>query len=396
MPATPGNVEQSADAAAVVPRRARHLKMALILGAAALAGGATPATRMVGLAKGEMAFVFTAFAPAIHQGKDDCPDGLAGTVKENFLETLAAPERARLTSPANEAELTRRWQATAVGQGTNICSNPELFDKPMQKTLQGKVAPGLDLDAGATDGCGHAEFKGLDGRSGIDNQVYRAMGCTRNYRGVDGQAGDIVKGWNNLLATGEQSIVMLVRGVDSLANDDHVELIVATTDDRPVLDSKRGFVTGASFTVSDNPRWRNVLTGRIVDGVLISAPGEIRLTQRVGQGGIHGKNAEYHFYRSRFELRILPDGSLKGLFGGYQPYRNVIQGTILGGLGAATAAGIDCAAQYHTLKQLADGMRDPRTGECTAISAAMEVAAVPAFVFDNPAALQGAASARKD
>ncbi|NML05820.1 hypothetical protein [Sphingomonas sp. G-3-2-10] len=365
-------------------------KAALLAGVLTIGGGATPAAEtraaLAAPANGEMGFILTAFAPAIHQGDEDCPEGLAGTVSENYLQSQPPAERARLSLKENEPEFTRRWKASVAGpNNTNICSNPELFDRPLQKTVQGKVAYGLDLDGGnASDGCSHVEFTGVDGRAGVDNQAYRAMGCTRTYRGIDGKGGDIVRGWNNLLATGEQSIVLLLRGVDSLVNDDNVEIIFATTDDRPVLDSKRGFIPGASFSVSENPRWRNVLRGRIVDGVLTSDPGEVRLTQRVGQGGIRGKNAEYHFLRSRFELRFQPDGTVKGLFGGYQPYRTVIQGTILGGLGAGETAGIDCPAQYATLKKLADGIRDPKTGQCTAISSAMDVSAVPAFVIDRP------------
>lgn len=64
---------------------------------------------------------------------------------------------------------------------------------------------------------------------------------------------------------------------------------------------------------------------------------------------------------------------------------NVILSTVTGGFGAAVGAGIDCAAQYNTLKKLADGGRDPATGQCTTVSAAFDVAAVPAFVFDRVA-----------
>jgi hypothetical protein len=167
-------------------------------------------------------------------------------------------------------------------------------------------------------------------------------------------------------------------------NDDHVEIIFATTGDRPVLDSKRNFITGASFTVSDNVRWRNVLHGRIVNGVLTTDPADVHLTRRVGHGGIRGENLEWQFRQGRFRLAFQPDGSIKGLFGGYQPVRSVIEMTIVGGIGAATVAGIDCAAELKTLQTMADGLRDPKTGQCTGISAAMDVAAVPAFVMDRP------------
>jgi len=369
------------------PRRRLRLDRSVgvltaLAGVAALTGAATTQTAPP---KGEMGFVFNAFAPAVHQGKDDCPDGLAGTVKENYLQSLPGAERDRLLLKANEPELTKRWKASVVGPGnTNICSNPELFDRPLQKTLQGKVAPGLDLDGDGAESCAHDSFTGVDGATGVDNQVYRAMGCSRNYRGVDGQAGDAVKGFNDLLATGEHSVVLLLRGVDSVIDDDDVEVIIGSTDDRPVLDSQRHFITGASFTFSDrNPAWRNVLHGRIVKGELITDPADIRLKRPWGQGGVRGARAEWDLRQARLKVQFQSDGSVRGLLGAYQTPRNVILSTILGGLGAGETAGIDCAAQYATMAKLADGLRDPKTGHCTAVSMALQVAAVPAFIIDR-------------
>ena len=368
------------------PRRRRLDRtigmLAAALGVVTLTGATTTETRP---AKGEMGFVFTAFAPAVYQGKDDCPEGLAGTVKENYLRSLAGAERDRLLLKANEPELTKRWKASVVGpNNTNICSNPELFDRPMQKTLQGKVAPGLNLDGDGAGSCVHDNFTGVDGATGVDNQVYRAMGCSRNYRGVDGQAGDAVRGFNALLATGEHSVVLLLRGVDSVTDDDDVEVIIGSTDDRPVLDSQRHFITGASFSFSDrNPAWRNVLHGRIVKGELTTDPADIRLKRPWGQGGVRGARSEWDLRRARLKLQFQPDGSVKGLLGAYQTPRNVILSTILGGLGAGETAGIDCAAEFATMTKLADGLRDPKTGQCTAVSMALQVAAVPAFIIDR-------------
>ncbi len=369
------------------PRRRRLDRtigvLAAALGVVTLTGAAT--TTETRPAKGEMGFVFTAFAPAVYQGKDDCPEGLAGTVKENYLQSLPGAERDRLLLKANEPELTKRWKASVVGpNNTNICSNPELFDRPMQKTLQGKVAPGLNLDGDGAGSCAHDNFTGVDGAIGVDNQVYRAMGCSRNYRGVDGQAGDAVRGFNALLTTGEHSVVLLLRGVDSVTDDDDVEVIIGSTDDRPVLDSQRHFITGASFSFSDrDPAWRNVLHGRIVKGELTTDPADIRLKRPWGQGGVRGARSEWDLRRARLKLQFQPDGSVNGLLGAYQTPRNVILSTILGGLGAGETAGIDCAAQYATMTKLADGLRDPKTGQCTAVSMALQVAAVPAFIIDR-------------
>ena len=368
-------------------RRALSLVSLLILGSAASAVESSSAP-----ASTERGFVLTAFAPAIHQSQEDCPEGLANTVSENYLQSLLPAERVRLQQPMHKEELAKDWKAHAVGPNhTNICENPESFDRPIQKTLRGSVALGLNLDGHAdattvVDGCAHQNFTSPGGESGIDNQAYRALGCTRQYRGVDGSSGDIVKGLNNFLATGEHSIVLLLRGVDSIANDAAVEVIIATTGDRPILDSRRNFITGASFTVSKNLQWHNILRGHISDGVLTTEPADIRLSRRLGYGGARGDRAEWDLRRARLRLGFQADGSLRGLLGAYQPIRNVIEPNLLGGVGAAVVAGVDCAADYATLKQLADGLRDAQTGQCTAVSVALDVAAVPAFVFDHPVA----------
>lgn len=339
----------------------------------------------------ELGFVLTEFAPAIHQQDGDCPDGLSGTIKENYLARLDGVERTRLSLPANDTALTDAWKAWTRGpNNTNFCANPEAFPgRAQEKPFQGKVARGLDLGAPECGGDDQG-FTSPQGASGIDNQAYRAMGCSRNYRGVDGIAGDVVSGLNQRLATGEQSIVLLVRGVDSTRDDDSVEVIIASTNDRPVLDSKGHFISGASFAMHDNPAWRNHLTGRIKDGVLTTDPGFVRLDRKFGHGGQTGAKAEWLLNAARLQLTFQPDGSVKGLLGAYQTPRNIMISTIAGGLGAATVAGMDCPSQYNTLLKYADHARDPKTGQCTQVSMALDVAAVPAFVNEPLGSASGA------
>ena len=342
-------------------------------------------------ANGEMGFVFTHFAPAIYQGAADCPDGPVATLRENYLQTQAPAERLRLLEKPNEKELTSRWTGYAFGpQGTNICTHPAMFDRPPQRTVQGKVAQGLDLDEGAdAQGCGHEPFTSPAGQTGVDNQMWRAMGCVRTWRGVDGTGGDIVKGLTQFLISGEHTQVLLLTGVDSLSDDPDVTVIYANSEDRAVVDSKQAFMPDASYTVVANAEHRNVLKGRIVGGVLMTDPAHIRLRQTWGQGSerdIRGKRTEYDMAKARLRLTFQPDGSLKGLVGGYQPIWNVMASASIGGEGAATTAGYDCAAMYAALKKLADADRDPATGQCRRISSAMEASAIPAFVNDTPPA----------
>lgn len=86
------------------------------------------------------------------------------------------------------------------------------------------------------------------------------------------------------------------------------------------------------------------------------------------------------------QLEFQPDGSLKGLVGGYRPLIDVIISPALGGAGSALVTGIDCASELATLKKYTVGLRDPQSGQCHGISSAMRLSAVPAFVNDLPKA----------
>jgi hypothetical protein len=345
---------------------------------------------------GVMGFVVESFVPPVVQGKDACPHGLAPRLKDEFLATLRPEEAARLRLKANEKEFTERWHAMAFGptNETNICSQPDLFSRLPFPGVESKTGWGLDLNpkAGGSDpeGCAHDEFQTPTGEQGIDNQEYRAMGCTLEWRGVDGVGGDIQSGLRQFHASGEWTQVLLLRGVTSFVKADNVEVIYANTPDRPLLDSKGHFLPGMSFSVSDKPpRHRNVLHGRIRNGVLTTDPAEIELTETWGQGGardIRGNRSSYHYFKGRMKLEFQPDGTLKGLVGGYRPLMDVIISPALGGAGSALVAGIDCAAELATLKKYADGMRDPQSGQCHGISSAMRLSAVPAFVNDLPKA----------
>jgi hypothetical protein len=84
--------------------------------------------------------------------------------------------------------------------------------------------------------------------------------------------------------------------------------------------------------------------------------------------------------RVKMRLAFAPDGSVKGLLGGYQALSASFQPMWFGGLGAAVTADWDCPSVYAAIRKMADGDRDPATGQCTTISSALELRAVPAFV----------------
>jgi hypothetical protein len=336
-----------------------------------------------------MGFVVSNFAPMIVRDKEACPV-IAPRMREAYLQTLSPAERERLSRKENEPELTDRWKATAFGpNGSNVCSNPEMFDRPPLPTVQSHYSEGMDLDRDdPSQSCEHEAFTTPKGETGIDNQEYRTMGCTLEWRGVDGIGGDQLRGSQQFHSSGEWTQVLILRGVDSLVNDPEVEVVYGNTADRPMVDNDRKFLPGASFVLSDKaPRHRNVLKGRIVDGVLTTEPKDILLTQTWGQGGardIRGNRTAFDLRRARLRLAFQPDGSVRGMVGGYKPLFDVFDAQALGGAGTALVGGMDCSAYLATLRKYADGMRNPKTGKCEGVSSAIEVQAVPAFVTDAP------------
>jgi hypothetical protein len=342
---------------------------------------------------GEMGFVVTAFAPSIYPGmKDNCPNGYSNTISENYVARLSEPERARLTKPENEKELAELWKASAHGpNNTNLCTNFDLFpEQPLQKPVQGQRAFGLDLDGNDGKGdsslCEHASFEGPNGEKGIDNQSYRAMGCVKGWRAPDGSAGDLITYFQNQLKTGEFTIVIQLHGVDSLVNDNDVQVVLSSSEEGPIIDAQQNFVAGASYNTHSNPRWRNVLRGRIVNGVLTTASREIVIKQPIydGERGPRMVRFEWVFTKGRLQMSFRPDGSLSGVLGGYLPLFSLFQRGASSGRGSTDTVNYDCASSYNTLKKLADGGRDPKTGQCTTISTSYDVSAIPAYVSDAP------------
>lgn len=333
-------------------------------------------------------FVLTNMGMTFYRGdeKVDCPQGRSHSLREAFLATQPPAERERLLKPENSVELESKYKQDYVfgPGGRDICTSPAYFDTADRETLkidQSKIGTGLDLDgapAGATapGTCAHENLTSPTGETGIDNQFFRAVGCHTSWRGAEsGGKGDFTGDlhWN------DNPTVLIVRDVQSWENDPHVEVVIGASPDRPTLDATQKIVSGGSLAITDDPRHRVVLQGRIENGVLTTEPGDLTLPYNwVGASG-----GEFLLRHMRIRARMTSNGALEGTAGGYRPLDNAIATLEVGGPGVASAAGVDCAAVRKTLRIMADGDRDPKTGACTSISEGLDFAAKPAFVFDK-------------
>lgn len=359
--------------------------------AAALAGGAL----VVGLATGaeqpdaaqDYGFVITSMSLQFYKGdeKIDCPEGRSPGTRDGFLASQSPQERARLLKPENAAELDRRYKVDYVfgPGGRDICTNADEFDTPdriLQKPMQSKIGPGMDLDGAPSDqvaapgACAHQSFTSPAGETGVDNQFFRAIACNTFWRGVGDSLGDA----SGELYWTENPVVVVVRGVDSWSDDPSVEVIFAASPDLPPRDAAQKIIQGGSLGMGQNPRYRMRTTGRIAGGVLTTAPANLVLPRNwVGASG-----GEFLLNHARIRVKLNAEGELVGDAGGYRPIDNAIGVLRVGGPGVASTAGVECASVRKTLRVLADGDPDPVTGRCTSVSTGLSFHAKPAYVFD--------------
>jgi hypothetical protein len=361
--------------------RARALGGVCVAIAIALtASGTAPRATSQGQTR---AFLIVRSDLGVHYGKfeDECPQGFEMTVEDGYLATKTPAERERLLRPENAKEYATGWKEdfiTGPG-GENVCNNPKSFmndaHHPAYRGVKGSVAFGLNLD-GTRDGaatvssCGHQKFTGVDGEAGVDNQLFRAVGCAKNVRGL-GPPPNPVR---------IDPFLMVISGIDNERNDDHVDVGIYSSDDTPLQGSDGQALPHQTLGISANPRWRATVAGRIVDGQVTTDRVEaINLHHVLPTWGPLGTNYDFEFHGARLKVSIQPDGTLMGVLAGYRPIENIFT---VGRCckGTASVANTDCASEHKTLAAMADGYPDPETGKCTMISSASNIKGIPVFI----------------
>jgi hypothetical protein len=333
----------------------------------------------------------TQYPFALYKGADDCPDGMAKAAKELYLDSVSPAERVRLQKLENLKEFEQKAYHTPDGR--DVCEVPD-YPRPPQRTPQGKVSFGMNLD-GTTDGhatpmtCKHDKFMGPDGQP-VDNQHYRMTGCSSNYRGFPGEAGYLESLRNSGIKDGGTTILVEIKGVDDERNDDEVEVGVYNGTDPMVVDpTGTVMLPYASLSVTDNPKYRSVGKGHIKDGVLLTDPMEVHIRYDFG-----GAKREYNLRAARLKLELKGKAGAEGMLAGYLSVDDIdmTRGTKQE---SAEMVLYDCPTWAQAIKRYADGFPDAN-GNCTAMSTAFQISAIPAFIIhpdkeqtaEAPAAVQ--------
>jgi len=325
-------------------------------------GGAATAEPLDGARIG---YVLTERHWAVYETEDskaECPNGFNGGPREQFDELF--PEDSKVERTVMETRLMRE------GRQFHPTTAPEPFEF---KEVQGNISYGMNLD-GKVDA---NDFQSPDGEAGIDNQLYRAIGCIASYR-TDGA----VWFFENFFMAGNGYTRWMIEltDVDSLENDDDVTVTTYRGLDELVTDaSGQGFVSGGTQRV--DARWGksfiNEVKGKIVDGVLTTQPIEVAQIPW-SQPGVSGG---YHLIRDlQLELKLTPQAA-EGQMAGYV---DVAQFTHRLNTNWATHhqsyGQLSSPSEYRALRKLADAYPDPETGANTAISSSVNMTLTQVYI----------------
>ncbi|MFK7830109.1 MAG: hypothetical protein AB8B57_10050 [Congregibacter sp.] len=308
---------------------------------------------------GRIGYVLTERHWAVYQteeAKEECPQGFNIGPREQFDELF--PSEAGVVRTEVDTRLLRE------GRRYHLETSEEPF--PFY-AAQGKTSYGINLD-GKIDA---DDFQSPEGDEGIDNQLYRAMGCIPIYRGPDGA----FYHFSNLFMYGNAYNRWMIEltGVDDLSNDDNVTVMFYRGMDDLVTDaSGTGFVAGGTQRVDS--RWGQSfiqeVQGKIVDGVLTTAPTE----QTKFPWSFPGIGGGFHLFRD-FQVKLeLTKKTAQGMLAGYvdvEQYNHRLNRnwtTHHQSYGQLSAASL-----YRAMKSLADAYPNPETGANTAISSAVNV-----------------------
>lgn len=317
---------------------------------------------------GRIGYVMTNLFWSVYQTADasaECPKGFNDGPREQF-EALFPTGTERSVVDTQLRQEAETWLPTAESDGF------EFYE------VEGELSYGLDLDGESSP----EDFVHPDGTPGIDNQVYRAVGCVIGFRGPDGV--EYIFQDKAIIDERYNRMMIELTGVDDLVNDDDVTVTLYRGSDRLLTDATGSQVMAGGSQRVDT-RWGAGLIretkGRIVDSVLTTEP--------VADAVIPWQNLRVpsiHVFRDmRFELRLTPTGA-QGLIAGYADvdtwYKQLIRNDSTHHLSNGQISGISL---YKALRRLADAYPDPETGENTAISTALDVKMAQVFVVHPPA-----------
>jgi hypothetical protein len=341
-----------------------------------------------------LGFAVTFFEPAKSLDTAlDCPTGF--NVGPDIEATLARyPEAERQNIRDNRLLLYRALMHRGP-TGPNICLHPTAEPDPGFLIGQSPAQRGLNLMAdGGMSGalaCDHPRGTDPDMGEPVDNQYTRVDACTQAKQAKVAATTAVSEAPQSApIVQGEMSVLIEVMGVRDSTNDPDVTVGIYSSDDPVAVDKAGRIETDASFHPVADKKYQTIVHGRIVDGVLITDFADLNLLADHAVSKLDGSRHTLQWRSARLRLKLDPDGSLAGLLGGYADWEKLYERRTRGGTASLNNAmgsvgelqgNTTCSGFYNALRRAADGFRDPKTGQCTHISTAYHVRAIPAFII---------------
>src|SRR5215831_8941923 len=189
-------------------------------------------------------YVIDWYEPAMYfGGKDilapgtDCPNGTnpeIDWVKVLIKAGYSEAEAKWLRNPENPSRSPVHGQNQMAFRGRNrenVYINPESYPDPGLVGVTGDLAEGFNLDGNEKNG-----FHSPTGERGVDNNFYRALGCTKSYRGPPRLSSGALS-TNDTMRNGGWTIAIVVHGAGKdPMNDSNVEVGFYMSGDKLVKD----------------------------------------------------------------------------------------------------------------------------------------------------------------
>lgn len=367
-----------------VPKGQRMRSLALLGVAAGLAGLLTGTAH----ASEARSYVVSWFHLATYSQDGDCengPDMTAPEIAERELNRVVGPENAqRLLKSfgSSQGALGQEFYSTLAnrgridGQPVSVYLNPTSVPDPGLKTVIGRHAYGFNLDGKGQDDA-NAFQDPESGERGVDNQLFRAVGCIENFRAMPPARPSWEAFVWDVVRDQMPAWVITMRTTEGNWTDGKVEITLQRSLDHVRRDAASQVLPDSTYRLSATQRAPNILRGHIKNGLITTdAPGEVEI------GADPTAGAEVRMKQVQLRFKVEKDGSLKGIMGGYREWAPVYFVLAQGGSITEFDVGIDAPALYYALRRMADSNPDPVTGQNTAISSAYVMEAVPAFIAD--------------
>jgi len=357
--------------------RIRDLTLAALLAATAI-----PAAANAAWSQGYVVDYY--LAPGWANGDKDtnCPDG--DSPLANWIELLKTPWRSeedvRKMSANGGLGFSTPLANRGPRPGMNVHRDPTLVPDPQMPFVVGNTGYGFDLDNNPATG-----FTSPDGKEkGLDNQVYRAVGCHRAYRGGGRHSGRVRPA--ELYDTGEMrsgayTVLILLSGEGAdPRNDPNMRAGFYLSKEQIAKDAEGGVAKDFSYRIDPDARFMTVFDARSSNGVV---------TPRVAlqQMKVREFNSRQQFpqdltlEKPQVRLTMNRNGGLFAEIGGYRDWRYMYMGVAAGGNPAEIASNLPFPAVWYNWQKAADWKFPGTEGPNTHISSFYTMDAQPAFVI---------------